>query len=155
PCGIPVRLIAGDVNGDGRQDLVAATSGASGQVLVYRQRPDGTFGAPDYQVEMGCTPSDLALVDLDGTGRPDVAVTDEYSGDVRILQNSLAGTFSSQLRFAAGTGLFSLEGWESDDLHSLAGPVAIAVGDFTAGLPSLIVANSGADNFSLLRNDGL
>src|SRR5262249_27471279 len=30
PGGIPVRLIAGDVDGDGREDLVAAASGGSG-----------------------------------------------------------------------------------------------------------------------------
>src|SRR5262249_55400491 len=109
PAGLPVRIIAGDVSGDGRQDLVVAAGGNPGSVFVYVQRPDGTFGPPDYAVPVGSSPSDLALVNLRGNGLPDIVVTDKFCGGLRVLVNSGPAPFSSQLRFRASTGPYEFD----------------------------------------------
>src|SRR5262249_9484034 len=72
---LPVRIAAGDLSGDGLDDLVIATP-ASNQIFVFLQHPDGGFGpAPDGTFQVGVDPSDLALVDVNVDRRPDLVVT--------------------------------------------------------------------------------
>src|SRR5262249_30248433 len=95
---LPVRLAAADLTGNGRDDLVVAT--ASNQVFVYLQNAAGGFNAvPDAQFDVGVNPSDIALVDVNGDNRPDVVVTDQFSGDVSVLLNQGGGRFSAAERF--------------------------------------------------------
>src|SRR5207237_10058678 len=49
PSDLPVRIVAGDLNGDGRQDLVVASSCYDGgQVDVFLQQPASTVVPPSY-----------------------------------------------------------------------------------------------------------
>jgi len=81
---IPNALVSGDVNGDGRADLVTMHNGW-GQAGVYPQGPDGTMGterllaisrggfdAGDYR------PDQLAVADVSGDGLADIVAVDSH-----------------------------------------------------------------------------
>ena len=157
---LPVRLAAADLNGDGRDDLVVAAAG-SNQVFVYLQNPAGGFGpTPDYQIPVGVSPSDLALIDVNGDHRLDIVVTNQFSGDVSVLLNDPRNPFASALRFRAGTGLYGLDQRDLTSDGTLAvrsreGTTSIAAGPFEADHAiDLVVTNSDSNSFSVLRGTG-
>ncbi len=77
---------SGDVDGDGRLDLVV-TCYSSNHVSVFQGRGDGTFRFRRRYPSHGTTPYHLALADLNGDRRLDIAVGN-YSGEVHVLLNS-------------------------------------------------------------------
>ena len=95
PLGSTPRALAiGDLDGDGRPDLVASGPGPiSGSVVsVSLNIGNGAF-APrvDHPVTAGST--SLALGDLSGDGRPDIVVGGEGGQGVEILFNMGGGRF--------------------------------------------------------------
>jgi hypothetical protein len=153
---LPVRLVAGDLDGTGRDDLVVADT-ASDQVLVFLQNASGGFGAvPDFRIPVGVSPTDLALTAMSGGPLLDIVVTDQYSGDVRILRNDRSQPFATVLRYHAGTGPYSVASQNgASTIHSQEGTFGIVAGLFSGGgLPDLVVTNSDANDFSVLQNSG-
>jgi VCBS repeat protein len=76
----PVSLAAGDLNGDGRPDLVASAQGAGG-VLVLPGTGNGAFGAPTTYPGGAYS---VAIADLNRDGKPDLATG---GGNVSVLLN--------------------------------------------------------------------
>ena len=150
------QILAGDLNGDGLMDVVI-TSAASGKVFVYLQRPhDEVSGRPpNYQIDVGNGISDVTLVDVNGDGLPEIVVTDQVSGDIRVLLNSDTAPFDSQLRFRAGSGLTSVVEVEGSlQLQSRDASVAVVAGLFNNDeFPDLAVLNQGANRIEILLGD--
>jgi hypothetical protein len=156
PTGLPIRLAAGDLNGDGRDDLVVAAAG-SDRVFVYLQHADGTFGlTPDYQGTVGIAPSAITLADVDGDGRLDIVVTNQFSGDVSVLRNDPAAPFAVEQRFRAGAGLYGMEQVNGQlAVDTFEGAAGVATGRFDEEHgTSLVITNSGANTVSLLPGTG-
>ncbi|HEY4205727.1 MAG TPA: FG-GAP-like repeat-containing protein, partial [Puia sp.] len=136
----PYSIAAGDIDGDGKQDLVVTNNVAS-TVSVYRNTsiPGAISFAPRVEFATGSTPFSVAIGDLDGDGRPDLAVADYLPGTVSIFRNtSSAGSVS----FAAKT-----------DIPTLATPRYVTMGDIDGdGKPDLAIANERSSAISVIRN---
>ncbi|MBI5761825.1 MAG: VCBS repeat-containing protein [Planctomycetales bacterium] len=154
---LPSRVLAGDVSGDGLEDVIV-TSAASGRVFVYLQRPDDDLSSrpPTYQIEVGNGGSDVTLVDVNGDGLPEIVVADQVSGDVRVLLNSATAPFASQLRFRSGAGLTSVvQVGDSVQVQSRDVSIAVVAGLFNDDtLPDLAVLNQGVNRVDILLGDG-
>ena len=87
---------------------------------------------------MGTYPYSVAVADLDGDGKPDLAAVNYYSGNVSVLLGKGDGTFQTAVNYRAGSA-----------------PQSVAVGDFNGdGKPDLAVANNGSANVSVLLGNG-
>src|SRR5580698_6031442 len=137
---VPQAIAVGDVNGDGRPDLVVANDGYGnipGKVGVLLGQGDGTFG-PVKEYGAGVNPFSIALGDFNGDGNLDVVVTDETQLRVEVLLNDGQGGFNAAVPYPTGQNPFS-----------------VAVGDVNGdGALDLVVANMADGTVSVLLGTG-
>ena len=83
----PLGIDMGDVTGDGKPDLVAA-SYASGKVSIFQNTSSGStlsFAAKmDYN--SGSSPVQVSIGDMDGDGYPDISVTNSTINFISVLK---------------------------------------------------------------------
>lgn len=93
-------VIAADLDGDGKTDLVVA-SGASSAVSVLRGNGDGTF-SPRVDYATDCCPFNVIAVDVNGDAKLDL-VTANYSGNngISVLLGIGDGTFKASTGYSA------------------------------------------------------
>jgi uncharacterized protein (TIGR02145 family) len=141
----PTSVAVGDLDGDGKPDL-AVTNFAANTVSVFRNTSTGETISFDAEVHFatGTHPHSVAIGDIDGDGKPDLAVANNGTDNVSVLRNtSTSGTIS----FAAQS-VFSI-GYS-------AGPSSVAIGDIDGdGKPDLAVANLNVNTVSVFRNTSI
>ncbi len=135
----PIAIAAADLDGDGRPDLVAANEGST-DLSVFLNRGARQF-ASLARVTLdngGFKPSALAVGDLNGDGRPDLAVASADGSNVTLMLNRGSGGLVRGPSLATG-----------------ASPQAVALGDLNGdGILDVVTANGGDDSVSLLLSDG-
>ena len=104
-------LMIGDVNGDGRDDLVCHDN-VGGSIVVDLAQPDGSFpydnwiGPGNFCVGPNLSPF---LADMDGNGRADLVCRDSATGALQIAFGGTSGSFTDVkfrgpfANFCAGT----------------------------------------------------
>jgi hypothetical protein len=81
----------GDVNGDGKLDLVLAND-ATGLASMLLGKGDGSFAANvDYPT--GAGPHWIALADVSGDGELDIVTANQSGSSVSVLLGKGGGTF--------------------------------------------------------------
>src|SRR5262249_13424661 len=108
----PNYLLAADLNGDGRLDLVTTndTVDHPASLSVLLGNGDGTFRAP-ARFAVGTAPRAVAEGDFNGDGRPDLAVSNFTSNDLSVLLGNGDGTFRDHVRYGVvhPRGLLALD----------------------------------------------
>jgi hypothetical protein len=141
---VPISVVMGDFNGDGRLDLAVANRD-SNNVSVLLGNGDGTFQAAQ-SFSAGTKPISVAVGDFNGDGLLDLAVVDQGDSQgrgkgVSALLGNGDGTFQAAASYAAGMT-----------------PTSVAVGDFNGdGIADLVVTDSyapGTVNVLLGNGDG-
>ncbi|MDR3636419.1 MAG: FG-GAP-like repeat-containing protein [Isosphaeraceae bacterium] len=150
--GIYTRMVAGDIDNDGRDDLLILDRG-SDQVLVLGEGANGQFSEQGQPLKVGSGPTDLTLAYLNGDGRLDLLVANGASGDVSLFYGGPGGNFGPEIRLAAGlspAGTVTLP----DGLTPTSPdePVGITTGVFDAsGRTDAVVVLRGSDEISILK----
>ena len=145
----PMSVAAADVNGDGKIDLLVANCGCifgyflnSGSVGVLLGNGDGTFRAT-VSYSAGPNPWSIAVADLNGDGKPDVAVAAScwcgHDASAAVLLGKGDGTFQPPLFYDSGG----------------ADTFSIAVSDVNGdGTPDLLVASLDRNAIGVLLGNG-
>jgi len=131
----PVAIAAGDLNNDGKIDLVIALR--SNAYSVLRGNGDGTFQLPSTQILVNLSnPTAIATSDLNKDGRLDVIVT-TFDG-VNVLLGNGDLTFRSVTTYSAA-------GWT----------YGLAIADLNGdGQPDVITTDAAENEICVLLNIG-
>jgi hypothetical protein len=176
----PYAIATGDLNGDGKLDLVTANYDAA-SVSVLLGHGDGSFVA-HTDFASGAGPNAVAIGDLNEDGKLDLAVANLEAGSVSVLFGNGLGGFTPHFDIATGAGTWTVAIGDLDgdghldlvvsngsvllgdgtggfpvrtNLAVEGGPVSIALADFDGdGHLDVATANLNAGNVSIFRGDG-
>ena len=139
----PYGITVGDVDSDGRPDLIVPNANDNTvSVLRNQSSPDTLIFSSKVDFQVDGFPLSAALADLDGDGKPEIVTANFFTNNISILQNLTAAgsiipsSFAPQLRFSVG---------------SL--PTSVAIADIdNDGKPDISVGNLISGNVSVLQN---
>ena len=142
-----VTIAIGDVDGDGKLDLVVGGGNGTQAISVYRNMATpgsittNSFAPPVEFAAAGWV-NDVAMGDINGDGKPDIALVSQLSSYFSIFQNvSTPGSFTNnslaaRVDYAAGYN-----------------PNGAAVGDLDGdGRPDIVFCNSYNNTISIYQN---
>jgi Bacterial Ig-like domain (group 3)/FG-GAP-like repeat len=145
-------LAVGDVNGDGKPDLVVANNCLSltacntgGGVTVLLGNGDGTFQPGTIFYSGGQSAESVAIADMNHDGHPDLIVINEAHlggsgpGVVGILLGNGDGTFQPVVGYTVGNQLS--QALAVGDLNADGNPDVVVVGDEDPGSVSVLLGN--------------
>jgi FG-GAP-like repeat/FG-GAP repeat len=179
--GVGVSLtcvVAGDLNGDGRNDMVAAGPGGT-VVYVRLANADGTFQSP-VAYNVGASGQPIALADVNGDGHLDIV---SGGSSAAVILGNGDGTFSPPRFLGVGGGMPAVADLNHDGIPDIAlteqtsvavllgtgggnfanpieyptgfAAVALAIGDVNGdGLPDIVTANDYSNTVSVLLGNG-
>ena len=136
----PLFVAVGDVNGDGRQDLVVANFAGNSLTILLGNGLGGFTATPASPVSVGAGPVAITLGDLNGDGKPDILAANSADNTATVLLGDGTGAFvaAAASPFAVGVK-----------------PHALALADFNGdGVPDVVAANAGGNSITVLLGDG-
>ena len=137
----PYNVAIADLDGDGKKDIVVSNNGTVKTVSVFKNISTAgniSFAArTDFVTASGS--QSISTGDIDGDGKPDIAVANFYSSSVSVLRNnSTAGTISFDTKV---------------DLSTDANPFSLSMADIDGdGKTEISVCNQLAGTVSVFKN---
>ena len=135
----PWRLSVGDLDNDGKPDVVASNNDASAITVLRNTSVPGTISfSPKQDFPLGAGNSHVAVRDIDGDGLPDLL--------------AMSGTNNlSILRNTSTSGIISFAAYIN--LPVSGGPAGFTVEDLDAdGKPDLIITRYNLNQLSIFKN---
>jgi PKD repeat protein len=133
-------VAVGDLDGDGKPEIVTGNNGSTISVLKNVSVPGTISFRTNVDYSTGGSPKSVSIADLDGDGKPDIVTANNSSSTVSVLKNlstNSAISFSPKADYLCGKS-----------------PYGIAIGDLNAdGKPDITVANSDDNTMSILQNN--
>ncbi|MBC7554343.1 MAG: VCBS repeat-containing protein, partial [Taibaiella sp.] len=142
----PIDIAIADFDADGKPDI-AVVNQNSARVSVLRNMSslgiiNTTSFATAVSFNTGTVPFKVFAGDLDGDGKPDLAVTNYISGTVSVFHNTATPGTITSTTFATPVSLTGLNA-----------PTGIAAADIDGdNKPEIIATNSGTEKISIFKN---
>jgi hypothetical protein len=138
--GFPESVIAADINGDGKVDLICANSG-SNTLSVLTNNGSGGFML-NATLDVGARPSSVVAADVNGDGWLDLISANNDGNTLSVLTNNGNGSLGSNATLNVGST-----------------PVSVTTADVNGdGKVDLVCANNGLypanGTFSVFTNNG-
>ncbi len=137
--GAGYPAVAADFNGDQNLDLAVLCSvGNTGGVCMLLGEGNGAFSQTYLSYPTGSDPDGVAIADLNGDKKNDIAVVNFNDNNVSIFIGKGDGTVQPAVNYNTGNG-----------------PTSIAIADVNGdGNPDLVVTNETDNTVSVLLNNG-
>lgn len=141
--GVPGKttdMALGDLDNDGKTDVaVVNNNGAYFSVFANNGSPGNISFASSVNIPTSAAPFGIAVGDVNGDGKPDVAITCTTDSTVHIYRNTgTPGNISFAPKLTYKTGSL---------------PYRVGIVDIDKdGLPDLVVMNQGSNTVSVYRN---
>lgn len=139
----PVLTQVTDMDGDGKPDVVMLN--ANKTISIYPNTAANSAVTPSsystkIDLETGNSPASLSIADLNGDGKPDIAVTNSADNTLSVyINNSVSGSLliNGKTDYATGNR-----------------PMYCNIADIDLdGKPDIVVSNTGANSISVFRNN--
>ena len=142
----PRQVAVGEIDGDGKRDVVVANNGGTSVSIFRNISTPGAFTTNSFAARVdfttGANPHHLALVDLNGDGKLDLAIGNSGGNTLSILRNTATVGNITASSFAT-----------SVDFPASPQSGGLAIGDMDGdGTPDVVLSSDSPNSISIFRN---
>ena len=142
----PMHLAIGDLDKDGKPELVSANYYSGTVSVLHNTSSTGSITSASFATKVDFAtashPYSIAIGDLDGDGKPEMAVSNQGANSVSIFRNTSTQGAITSASFAT-----------KFDYSTASNPYSVAIGDIDGdGKPDLVTCNNVGNTISILRN---